>query len=77
MTALFTPREFLRSRNAVLVHFSTVMTSRPELTFPRDMRQAIGLKGISLAFSTILPGDTNHLVTAAEVAKAVSVSLSI
>ena len=43
----------------VLVHFSTLMTSRPDLVFPDDMRQAMGLTGIPLAFSTIQPGDTN------------------
>jgi hypothetical protein len=59
MTVPFSAREFLRSRNAVLVHFSTMMTSRPELVFPDDMRQAMGLTGIPLAFSTIQPGDTN------------------
>jgi hypothetical protein len=59
MTVSFLAREFLRSRQAVLVHFSTVMTSRPELTFPDDMRQAMGLTGIPLAFSTIQLGDTN------------------
>ncbi len=59
MSVSFSPREFLRSRQAVLVHFSTVMTSRPELTFPDDMRQAMGLTGIPLAFSTIQRGDTN------------------
>ena len=59
MSVSFSPREFLRSRQAVLVHFSTVMTSRPELMFPHDMMQAMALTGISLAFSTIQPGDTN------------------
>ena len=59
MTVSFSPREFLRSRKAVLVHFSTLMSSRPELTFPDDMRQAMGLTGIPLSFSTIQPGDTN------------------
>jgi hypothetical protein len=59
MTVSFSPREFLRSRQAVLVHFSTLMTSRPELMFPDDMRRAMGLTGIPLAFSTIQPGDTN------------------
>lgn len=59
MTASFSPREFLRSRNAVLVHFSTPMTARSDLTFPNDMLQAMALQGIPLAFSTIQPGDTN------------------
>jgi hypothetical protein len=59
MTAPFSPRDFLRSRQAVLVHFSTLMTSRPDLTFPEDMRQAMALKGIPLSFSTIQRGDTS------------------
>ncbi|MFW7357820.1 MAG: hypothetical protein ACODTL_17910 [Brucella sp.] len=59
MTAPFSPRAFLRERQALLVHFSTVMARRPELTFPDDLRQAATLKDIPLAFSTIQKGDTN------------------
>lgn len=59
MTASFSPREFLRSRYAVLVHFSTVMSSHPELLFPADMHQAAKLRGVPLAFSTIQCGDGN------------------
>lgn len=55
----FSPREFLRRRQAVLVHFSTVMSSHPELLFPGDMHQAAKLRGVPLAFSTILCGDGN------------------
>jgi hypothetical protein len=55
----FSPRAFLRSRQAVLVHFSTVMAGRPDLLFPEDLRQAITLKGAPLSFSTIQDGDTN------------------
>ena len=55
----FSPRAFLRDRQAVLVHFSTVMANRPDLTFPNDLRQAQSLEGVPLSFSTILPGDTN------------------
>jgi hypothetical protein len=62
MTAAFLPREFLRSRNAILVHFSTVMTSHPDLMFPQDMRRALTLQVAPWAFSTIQPGDSNpHL----------------
>jgi hypothetical protein len=59
MTILFSPRSFLRDRQAVLVHFSTVMARRPELTFPDDLRRAATLRGVPLAFSTIQRGDTN------------------
>lgn len=59
MTSPFLPRTFLRTRNAVLVHFSTVMTSRRDLLFPRDIQQAMALKGHPLSFSTIQPGDTS------------------
>ena len=59
MTSAFSPREFLRSRHAALVHFSTVMARRLDLMFPNDMRRAMTLKGVPLAFSTIQLGDTN------------------
>jgi hypothetical protein len=59
MTAPFSPRDFLRSRGAVLVHFSTVMSSHPGLLYPADMRNALSLKGVPLSFSTIQCGDTN------------------
>lgn len=59
MTIPFSPRSFLRDRQAVLVHFSTVMARRPELTFPDDLRRAATLRGVPLAFSTIQRGDTN------------------
>jgi hypothetical protein len=55
----FSPRTFLRDRQAVLVHFSTVMTRHPDLTFPHDLLRAMTLKAIPLAFSTIQTGDTN------------------
>jgi hypothetical protein len=63
MTVSFSPRAFLRGRQAALVHFSTLMTSRPDLTFPDDLRQATTLKGVPLSFSTIQPGDTNPHMT--------------
>lgn len=59
MTVPFSLRSFLRERQALLVHFSTVMARRPELTFPDDLRQAATLKDVPLAFSTIQKGDTN------------------
>jgi hypothetical protein len=62
MTDSFSPREFLRSRSAVLVHFSTVMTARSDLAFPHDLLQAMALRGPPLSFSTILIGDTNPFV---------------
>ncbi|MDX0001582.1 hypothetical protein GOC35_10175 [Sinorhizobium meliloti] len=59
MTRGFSPREFLRSREAVLVHFSTVMARSLDLVFPQDLLQAMGLKGVPLSFSTIQRGDSN------------------
>lgn len=58
----FSPRTFLRDRQAVLVHFSTVMTRHPDLTFPHDLLRAMTLKDIPLAFSNIQTGDTNPFV---------------
>lgn len=55
----FSPRQFLRERNAVLVHFSTVMSRNPDLLFPNDLAGAMSLVDVPLSFSTILPGDTN------------------
>jgi hypothetical protein len=51
-------RDFLTAREAVLVHFSTVMASDPSRYFPHDLNNAISLTGIPLAFSTIQKGDT-------------------
>jgi hypothetical protein len=53
----FSVRDFLKSRNALLVHFSTPMSRHENLTFPNDLNNAITLKEIPLSFSTILPGD--------------------
>lgn len=50
-------RDFLIAREAVLVHFSTVMASDPSRHFPHDMTNAMSLVGIPLAFSTIQKGD--------------------
>lgn len=57
MTEDFSPRQFLRDREALLVHFNTVM-GREELPFPQDLLRAISLKGVPLSFSTIQVGDT-------------------
>lgn len=59
MNCAFSPRAFLRSRRAALVHFSTVMVERSDLVFPDDLQQAIRLKGAPLSFSTFQAGDTN------------------
>jgi hypothetical protein len=53
----FSIREFLRSREALLVHFSTLMTNHPELAFPHDLRNAMTMKSDPLSFSTIQAGD--------------------
>jgi hypothetical protein len=59
VTKTFSPREFLRERQALLVHFSTIMATCMELVFPRDLRKAMALSGVPLSFSTIQRGDTN------------------
>ncbi|WLA63799.1 hypothetical protein [Bradyrhizobium diazoefficiens] len=53
----FSIRAFLREREALLVHFSTLMSNHPHLLFPEDLRQAAGLAGVPLSFSTIMAGD--------------------
>ena len=55
----FSPRSFLRDRQAVLVHFSTIMASSLDLTFLKDLLKSKTLKGVPLSFSTVLKGDTN------------------
>jgi hypothetical protein len=59
LAAPFSPRTYLGTRELLLVHFSTVMTSHDDLFFPEDLRRALTLKGVPLAFSTIQIGDTN------------------
>jgi hypothetical protein len=54
----FSIRDFLRTRKALLVHFSTVMARRPKLVFPNDLIQAMRLRDTPLSFSTIEIGDT-------------------
>lgn len=53
----FSIRSFLRERQALLVHFSTLMSNHPALVFPDDLRQAAGLADVPLSFSTIMAGD--------------------
>jgi hypothetical protein len=55
----FSIRDFLRTRKAVLVHFSTVMARRADLVFPNDLTRAMGLRDTPLSFSTIEIGDTS------------------
>lgn len=50
-------RDFLISRDAVLVHFSTPMARDPSRHFPHDMINALSLSGVPLSFSTIQRGD--------------------
>lgn len=58
MSNQFSIRDFLRTRKALLVHFSTVMARSAELVFPDDLTQAMHLRGTPLSFSTIEVGDT-------------------
>jgi hypothetical protein len=53
----FSIREFLRSREALLVHYSTLMTNHPNLVFPHDLRNAMTMKSDPLSFCTIQAGD--------------------
>ena len=59
----FSVRDFLRSRKALLVHFSGLTTRRPDLVFPDDLRKAMTLGNTGLAFSTILAGDSEQNAT--------------
>jgi hypothetical protein len=52
----FSVREFLRDREALLVHFNTPMTHHPT-GFPCDLHNAKTLSGCRLSFSTIQAGD--------------------
>ncbi len=56
-TPPFSIREFLRGRQALLVHFSTLMSNHPDLVFPHDLRNAMTLSSDPLSFSTIQAGD--------------------
>ena len=61
--ARFSIRDFLRSRKALLVHFSGPTTRHTDLVFPDDLRKAMTLGNIGLAFSTILVGDNENNAT--------------
>ncbi len=58
----FSVRKFLREREALPVHFSTVMARRDKLLFPNDMKRAMTLVGTPVSFSTIQAGDDRHNV---------------
>lgn len=53
----FSIRDFLRSRAALLVHFSTLMSNHPDVLFPEDLRNAATLANVPLSFSTIMASD--------------------
>jgi hypothetical protein len=53
----FSIREFLREREALLVHFSTPMSNHREIYFPDDLRTAARIQGKGLFFSTIQAND--------------------
>ncbi len=55
----FSIRDFLRQRQALLIHFSTVM-GREEFVFPDDLRNAMTLVDTPLSFSTILSRRWDH-----------------
>lgn len=61
--AHFSIRNFLKSRKALLVHFSGPTTRHTDLVFPDDLRKAMTLGSIGLAFSTILVGDNENNAT--------------
>jgi len=50
--APFSPRDFLRQRQMLLVHFSTKMSKHRDVLFPDDLRHAQALRERHLSFST-------------------------
>ena len=52
----FSPRAFLRQREALLVHFNTPM-SEHRTGFPEDLHDAANLRDTPISFSTIQVGD--------------------
>ena len=52
-------RQFLRERQALLVHFSTPMAVTASRHFPYDLQNASTLTNVPLSFSTIQQGDGN------------------
>jgi hypothetical protein len=57
MAVEFSIRQFLRSRKALLVHFSTTRARSVNVGFPDDLNFAMALRGVALSFSTITVGD--------------------
>jgi hypothetical protein len=57
MATEFSIRNFLRSRKALLVHFSTTKARCVKTGFPEDLHRAIALRGVPLSFATITVGD--------------------
>jgi hypothetical protein len=54
----FSIREFLRDRRALLVHFSSIMTShRDKFPFPNDLKNAAALRDKALSFCTVQSTD--------------------
>ena len=70
------PRDFLRTRKAVLVHFNTVMSTRHEIGFPNDLIDAKSMVG-PLSFSTIQAGDTGPLTSSANAPGSVGLVVDI
>ncbi len=62
-TQKFSVRKFLRQREALLVHFSGFMTRHEEFRFPDDLKNAMTLKNVGLAFSTVQIGDSGVVLT--------------
>jgi hypothetical protein len=67
----FSVRKFLRDRQALLIHFSSIMTGhREQFPFPCDLRNAMRLKKKRLSFCTLQTGDhwpaAPHAPTAAD-----------
>ena len=54
---MFSIRNYLREREALLVHFSSPLRECRSLTFPDDLQKAIELEEKVLCFSTILATD--------------------
>ena len=59
----FSVRDFLKEREALLVHFSTQMARDQSLMFPEDLKRAMGLTGVPLSFSTIRSNDVGPFQT--------------
>lgn len=57
MATPFSIRNFLRQREALLVHFNTPMSVKHPTGFPGDLHNAKALAGCRLSFSTIQAGD--------------------